>query len=379
MSPLKDLFDKEKGVLSKAEKRLAQADRDKEAKGEERAAASYDKLFNYLEESRDVFDRHKGDFSRIYTQLAGRLEGCGHDAEAVRAYDRALGLDEANFDALNGKGAFLLERGAAEGALGMFDRALKLEPRHAITRYNRVRALKAMDRKDEALEAMRALVDDEPKNLEYLESLIAMAGTDVKLMKRKALLHRDRNESELARLAVEDALASAPGDRELWVLSADLAGDRGDDKGEVEALERALAAGGSDAGLLRRLGRLHMRLGEHARALHSFDRGLDVAAEDATLLRGRGDALVALGRVSEADWAYSAAVRASGEDVEKELLLSAARVKTERGESEAAKELLERARGLDPTEPSDAAKVAGADGFTYLEAYLDELAGGDPR
>jgi len=39
----------------------------------------------------------------------------------------------------------------------------------------------------------------------------------------------------------------------------------------------------------------------------------------------------------------------------------------------------ERARGLDPTEPSDAAKVAGADGFTYLEAYLDELAGGDPR
>ncbi len=348
MSPLKDLFDKEKGVLSKAEKRLAQAEREREAKGEDRAAATLEKLFNYLEENRGAIDRHRPDFSRIYTQLAARLEGCGKDAEAVRAYDRALGLDEANFDALNGKGTFLLERDAAEGALGMFDRALKVEPRHAITRYNRVRALKALDRKDDALEAMRALADDEPKNLEYLEALIAMAGPEVALMRRKALLHRDRNESELARLAVEDALAAAPGDRELWVLAADLALDRGDDKGQVAALERALAAGGSEPGLLRRLGRLHMRLGELQRALHAFDRGLDVAAEDAALLRGRGDALAALDRMSEADWAYSAAVKAAGDGVEKELLVSAARVKTARGEVEAARELLDRARGLDP-------------------------------
>ena len=362
MSPLMDLFDKEKGVLSKAEKRLAQADKDKEGKGEERAAASYEKLFNYLEENRDIIDRHRADFSSLYTRLAGRLTEHGKDAEAVRAYDRALGLDESNFDALNGKGTFLLERDAAEGALGMYDRALVLEPRHAITRYNRVRALKALDRKDEALASMRALVDDEPKNLEYLEALIAMAGTEVALMRRKALLHRERNESELARLAVEDALSTAPKDKELWALAADLAGDRGDDKGQVGALEHALEAGGSDAGLLRRLGRLHMRLGEHSRALHAFDRGLDVAAEDATLLRGRGDALVALGRVSEADWAYSAAVRASGEDVEKELLLSAARVKTERGESEAAKELLVRARGLDP------------DDVEVMRAHADALA-----
>jgi pectate lyase len=39
----------------------------------------------------------------------------------------------------------------------------------------------------------------------------------------------------------------------------------------------------------------------------------------------------------------------------------------------------ERARGLDPADPSDAAKVAGAAGYTYLEVYLDELSGGDPR
>lgn len=38
----------------------------------------------------------------------------------------------------------------------------------------------------------------------------------------------------------------------------------------------------------------------------------------------------------------------------------------------------ERERGLDPTEPSDAARVAGAEGYTHLEVYLNALAAGAP-
>ena len=36
----------------------------------------------------------------------------------------------------------------------------------------------------------------------------------------------------------------------------------------------------------------------------------------------------------------------------------------------------ERARGLDPGDPRDGARVAGLEGYTHLEVYLNELAGG---
>ena len=36
----------------------------------------------------------------------------------------------------------------------------------------------------------------------------------------------------------------------------------------------------------------------------------------------------------------------------------------------------ERARGLDPGDPRDGAGVAGREGFTHLEVYLNERAGG---
>ena len=119
---LKDLFDKEKGVLHKAENRLANTEEDWKTKGDRHTAESLEKIFAYLDKNKETFDRLKPDFSRVYTRLGNHLDAAGHDTSAVTAYDRALGLDEENFDALNAKGDFLLERGMCEGALELFDR-----------------------------------------------------------------------------------------------------------------------------------------------------------------------------------------------------------------------------------------------------------------
>mgnify|MGYP006266895917 CR=1 FL=1 len=91
MSPLMDLFDREKGILSKADKRLLKADQEAEERGADRAAASYVKLLDYLEENRGSVVRLRGDLSRVYTKLGERLERAGRDEPAAVALEARIG------------------------------------------------------------------------------------------------------------------------------------------------------------------------------------------------------------------------------------------------------------------------------------------------
>ncbi len=97
---LKDLFDKEKGVLRKAEKRIVHAEDLRKDKGDRVAGDALDKVLVLLDNNFAVYDRLKGDFSRVYTRLGGLLEVTGRDSSAVRAYDKALSLDEERFHRL---------------------------------------------------------------------------------------------------------------------------------------------------------------------------------------------------------------------------------------------------------------------------------------
>ena len=346
---LKDLFDKEKGVLHKAEKRIAQAELLRKGKGDRIAGDALDKVLVLLDNNFAVYDRLKGDFSRVYTHLGGLLEATGRDSSAVRAYDKALSLDEENFDALNAKGVFLLDHGAEDGAIEMFDRALGLSPSHSITRYNRVRTLKEMGNTEDAEKDLRDLVSDEPRNLEYLDALIDITGPDTELQRKKAELHRDRSETDEAEEALALALDLSPEDRDLWLLQADLASDKADDRAQVEALEGALSAGGAAPAplLMRRLGRAQMRMEFYMQALNTFDTALDLDPEEPGLLLGRAQALQGLERPDEADRAYDIALEALGEDAAKDVLVSAAMVKAEMGHHDHASELLARATALE--------------------------------
>jgi len=364
---LKDLFDKEKGVLRKAEKRLAHAEDIRKDKGDKIAGDALEKVLVLLDNNYAVYDNLKGDFSRVYTHLGGLLEAMGRDSSAVRAYDKALSLDEENFDALNAKGVFMLERGADEGAIDLFDRALGLSSSHSITRYNRVRALEGMGKTEDAESDLRNLVSDEPRSLEYLDALIAMADPETELLRTKAELHRARSEIDDAESTLALALDLSPEDRDLWLLNADLASDRADDRAQVEALEGALAAGGAAPAplLMRRLGRAQMRMEFYMQALNTFDTALDLDPEEPGLLLGRAQALQGLERSDEADRAYDIAMEALGEDASKDVLVSAAMVKAEMGQHDQASQLLDRATAIDPDDPliykgkADALSAAG--------------------
>jgi superkiller protein 3 len=377
---LKDLFDKEKGVLHKAEKRLASAEEERKAKGDRYTAETLEKVFAYLDKNQDTFDRLKPDFSRVYTRLGNRLDSVGHDTSAVKAFDRALELDEENFDALNAKGDFLMDRGMCEGALTLFDRAIGLSPSHSITRFNRAKAMVGAGKTDDAEKELRKLVEDEPKNLEYLDTLLDLVGNETDLLRAKTELHRDRSEIDEAVAALKKALGISTDDRDLWVLRADLAADQDDDREVVDALEAAIAAGGKgpDPILLRRLGRTYLRLEFLMKALNAFDRGLDLDPEEPGLLKGKAQALQDLDRMDEADRAYDMALEAMGDDADKEVLMASAKVKADLGHHEEASSLLERATSLDPDDPmvlkgqADALSAAG-DHVSALEVLEKAL------
>jgi len=66
---LKDLFDKEKGVLHKAEKRLASAEEHLETKGKRQTGDEMERTLAYLDKNREAYQKLKPEFSRVYTRL----------------------------------------------------------------------------------------------------------------------------------------------------------------------------------------------------------------------------------------------------------------------------------------------------------------------
>ncbi|MCJ2541218.1 MAG: hypothetical protein LN414_08115, partial [Candidatus Thermoplasmatota archaeon] len=66
---LKDLFDKEKGVLHKVEKRMTAAEEHQKTKGDRIAVQEYEKVLVYMDKNREVYVKLKPDISRQYTRL----------------------------------------------------------------------------------------------------------------------------------------------------------------------------------------------------------------------------------------------------------------------------------------------------------------------
>jgi len=92
-----------------------------------------------------------------YSQLEGAwinkgiaLDGQGRYDEAIKAYDKAIGLDRHDAKTWNNKGATFAKQGKYDDALQHFEFAIQLDPDYSMAWGNRGTALEKLGRTAEA-------------------------------------------------------------------------------------------------------------------------------------------------------------------------------------------------------------------------------------
>lgn len=113
-----------------------------------------------------------GSFQATAHMLRGdSLRHLGEPAEAVAAYDRAIGLRPAVTDAWVNRGKALREFGEFADALDSFGTALKIDPGHLRARNERAILLAVLSREAEAEAEARRVIAADPHHAEALNSL----------------------------------------------------------------------------------------------------------------------------------------------------------------------------------------------------------------
>ena len=112
-----------------------------------------------------------------------------------------------------------------DGAIDSFQRAIALDPRHALARYNLGLVLFHADRARAALESLSAALAIEPKpEVQYTRGIILWHQGDL----------------DAAVMALADATAAKPDYFDAFLALGTVLSARGDLKGSVAALERAI-------------------------------------------------------------------------------------------------------------------------------------------
>ncbi len=192
---------------------------------------------------------------------AGTLGQLGRAEEAEEACRALLADEPGNTGALMMLGHSLRHRGDSAGALPLFQSALALEPRAAWARMAVADTLADLNRLDEAEEACRAVVADEPDNFGALMSLghIANARAD-----RRA----GAGWFERAVRASPDAMAAR-------LALADALRNLGDYDAAAEAAKAMLARDPDRAEGWMSLGHTERRAGRREAALDAFARAAE--------------------------------------------------------------------------------------------------------
>jgi len=99
------------------------------------------------------------------------LRHLGEPAEAVAAYDRAIGLRPAVIDAWVSRGKALRELGEFADALDSYETALKINPGHPRARNERAILLAVLSREAEAEAEVRQVLATDPHHAEALNTL----------------------------------------------------------------------------------------------------------------------------------------------------------------------------------------------------------------
>jgi len=111
-----------------------------------------------------------------YHNLGTALQSDGRSDDAVRAYERALGLRPDYAPSHNNLGAVLREQGKLDEAIGHLEKALRLGPDFVEAAYNLANAFTAKGKLDEAVERYRSVLQLTPDAVDARSNLgIALA------------------------------------------------------------------------------------------------------------------------------------------------------------------------------------------------------------
>lgn len=254
---------------------------------------------------------------------AGDVDGASHLCRAI------LSTDPGNAGALNLLGVIEAQRGGYEGAVALFDRAIRSAPASEATHSNRGNALGALGRLGEAAGSHRAALSIRPDYAEALYNhanvLLATGGLGEALrgLGRALACRPDYPEALYAQGNVLQALGRSEAalrsyDRTLqyWPGHAETLANRagallgfGSVSRALASLAQALAVRPDLAEAWCSRGHALLELRRPAEALHMLDRALAVAPNYPIALNNHGNALSELGRVDDAVSSYDRALR----------------------------------------------------------------------
>jgi superkiller protein 3 len=166
----------------------------------------------------------KPGFRKAANNLILSLVKTGKGEEAVRRARALVAAAPKDPDASFTLGLALSEQDVAE-AITSFTRALELEPRHALARYNLALVLKRADRQDEAIQMLMRAIDTDPRAEAYYTL---------------GVIHWQLGDLDRATRALGAAIAAEPRYADAhYTLGAVLA-DRRQWSGAAESLRRAI-------------------------------------------------------------------------------------------------------------------------------------------
>lgn len=174
----------------------------------------------------------------------------GHAAEALAAFERALGFG-AEFMALHGRGSALHMLGRHEEALGSFEAALRLRPGDIATTANRAHVLHSIGRHAEALDSYKMV------------------------------------------------LAQRPGFAPILYARSNVLQELGRFEEALEGYHQVLAENPADVAVLNNRGNTFTRMRRYPEALADFNAALALRPDFASALYNRGRALCESGKIAD--------------------------------------------------------------------------------
>lgn len=267
--------------------------------------------------------RAAGENERAVEMLGGAAEALSQDAD----YGTPLGLAYVEL------GAAQYDRGRYDLALDAFDRAGELMPNNGTTLYLRGVALERLDRREEAIEALKQAIAADPLHREAYRELVSLLGelerdaeaNDLLVMAeervpdlapfldmlRSTTLLRSGN-YEAALRAADEALAGDPENPLSLALKGRVLHRMRRDEEAVPALQDALARAPGIDWACAELAEALICLGRPEDAWRAVKSGLQISPDNAAVLEMKGRLLRAAYKPDEAAEALRRALEIDG-------------------------------------------------------------------